>query len=190
MGMMASCSTETLSWLNNLSQAAGGVLTLALAAAIAVGWLTGQELDRRRTERLSASEREAQTARREAEGLRERMKPRSLTAEQRHRMYEVLLQAKGSVTIHYPVDVEAKGLAEQLQGLLTEAGWTTKAEGVMSFGPVIGLRLDVHDPQALPPHVSVLKRALETALGGVQVNAKERLGAGDVVLLVGSRPLN
>ena len=165
-----------MSWWNDVFRIAAWVLALVAALTAGAAWLTSRELDARRKV--------------EIDRLRERTQPRVILRDQRERMRALLRQVTGDVVIWYPADVEAKKLAEQLETLLAEAGWAVKSEGVMSFGPTIGLQIEVKDVNAAPTRAQILKNALGIEFDSVRVRANSNLVEAEVVLVVGSKPID
>jgi len=147
---MSSWPTETLAWWRNFLNVTVIVLAIATGGVMFLRYLVERELDRRRTteekalrDQMTVSKQDAETARREAERLRERLKPRDVPSEKREAMLSVLRREKGKVKILYITDPETQVLAKRLAALIREAGWETTQEGGSPFGAIVGLRLDI-----------------------------------------------
>jgi hypothetical protein len=193
--MVTSLSSETLASWKNFFEIATWVFALAAAFAAVFVWFAGRQLDRRRAaeeaswrDRIATSERAAQAANNEAAGLRERLRPREIPDTVETQMLNVLRRTKGSVRIVYIADPEAAVFARRLRPIIEGAGWEATEEGAMSFGPIIGLRLEFHSDETAPNYTGVLKEALEIASGPVTVRKNKNLREGALQLTVGSKP--
>ncbi len=184
---MESWSTQALSRLNEIFTVAAWILALLTAVATAGGWFTGRQLDRRRTVESDRLRNTAERAQAEALTLRRRLAPREVTPEQRAAVVTGLRQTRGALHVVYVSDPEAQAFAEQLVGIFEEAGWTTDSEGAMSFGPVVGLRFDVKDPDALPPQVPIIRQALSVLQRDIPARRNTSTPDDGVILVVGSK---
>ncbi len=119
---------------------------------------------------------------------------RKLTEEQRNQFLAVVRSSsreRGLITIESPMgDSEAARFAEQLSGLLKEAGWTTAVSQAAGYPQVpIGLILLVRDKERLPSVASML----QFTMGLIGLKADAYLGVdsvqpGNIRLIVGARP--
>jgi hypothetical protein len=138
---------------------------------------------------VGEAQRDASAARLELAELKEKNAPRALSAEQRATILRTLRRMKGNVQILYPTDTEAEVFAKRIGAVIREAGWEATEEGAMSFGPVVGLRLEVHDDKTNPAYTSVLKEALEITFKNIIFRANTNVEEGTLRLTVGSRSL-
>ena len=140
------------------------------------------------TSHNSALREELEEARKETAAIRERQKTRDVPVEKREDILKSLRRIKGKVQVGYINDPETQVFAARLKKILDEAGWETTEEGLMSFGAIVGLRLEVHDPTNLPPQARILKEALDVAFTDVAFRRNRNILDGDVWLTVGSKP--
>jgi hypothetical protein len=101
---------------------------------------------------ITEARQDASAARHEFAELKQKNAPRDLSAEQRSKILLVLRQTKGIVEILYPTDTEAEIFAKRIGTVIREAGWQVTEEGAMSFGPVLGLRIETHDEESTPSY--------------------------------------
>lgn len=132
---------------------------------------------------------DASLARVELAELKHKNAPRELSAEQRATILRILRRTKGNVQILYPADTEAEVFAKRVGVVIRDGGWEVTEEGAMSFGPVVGLRLEVHDEESAPGFTSVLKEALDIAFQNVLFRANKNVDKGTLRLTVGSKSL-
>ncbi len=189
-------SAEMLTWLNDSLKFAGWVLAILAGLSLAGQWFTGRELERRRASETKALRTQVETsqknvaeARAAAEVLRRRLAPRDVAPERRQQMVDILRKKPGPVQVVYPADAEARTFAMRLEAILKEAGWETKMEGAISFGPVIAFYLSVRDTLKPPARAAVLRSALSVGLGeDVGLRENKTLGEDDLQLNVSHRP--
>ena len=187
--------TEALATWRSIAQVAAFCLAGLAAFAAGAVWFTGRELDRRRSadearlhDRVTKSEEAAAAARRDAEHLRERLAPRTLSATQREKLLNQLRGVQGRALIVYPGDPEAEGFARQLHEAIAAAGWTAFLEGVATFGPVVGLEIKVRNTETAPAAMRTLHSGLEAVLGPVLVESDQNLAPDAIQVVVGSKP--
>src|SRR5688572_703410 len=132
-GWLSDVSTDTLGTWNDAFKLVGWILAGIAAAALACDWITGRELERRRTAEgvalrgeLETSRRAAAAAHADAQALRQRMEPRSVAATDHARMVEILRTSPGSITISAPADPAAHVYAGRLEPIFREAGWNVR----------------------------------------------------------------
>lgn len=141
------------------------------------------------TNAVKEARQDASLARLELAELKHKNAPRELSAEQRATILGILRRTKGNVQVLYPADTEAEVFAKRIGAVIREAGWETTEEGAMSFGPVVGLRLEIHDEESAPGFTSVLKEALDSAFQNVLFRANKNVDKGTLCLTVGSKSL-
>ncbi len=120
--------------------------------------------------------------------LEERIAPRRVTAEQAVRLADLLRQGpRGPVTIvPKTFDEEATAFAEQIAGILQEAGFQLQPPSgprPMSFG-ARGAFIWVQDPAAPPPHAALIQYCFGQV--GIELPAqmnREVVSAPDVVYI-------
>lgn len=191
---MSSWSAETLILWKDALYIVAIVLTLSAGGVMYLRYRVEKELEYRRTagektllDQVAASKQDAEAARREAEKLQKRLKPRDVPTEQRESILSALRRAHGKVSIVYLTDPETEVLAKRLGALLREAGWDTTEEGAMSFGAIVGLKVEIHNESSTPPHANLLKEALKQAFPEVMIRVNKNVPEGAVKLVVGSR---
>ncbi len=145
-----------------------------------------QDLSATRLE-LDDARKNADSARRDAERVRQQLAPRDVPSEKRAAILRSLRREKGRVHISYLSDPEAAVFATRLGKLIREAGWEATEEGVMGFGAITGLRIEIHDPNSAPSYTSVLKEALELAFDNVVIRTNADVREDGLVLTVGSK---
>jgi hypothetical protein len=119
---------------------------------------------------------------------------RKLTEEQRKQFLAIVRSStveKGLVTIESPMgDSEANKFAEQLSGLLIDAGWTTAVSQTGGYAQLpVGLIILVHDKGNLSSAASLL----QFTFGLIGFKADGYFGVdevqpGNIRLIVGTRP--
>jgi hypothetical protein len=170
-------SVDSLGRLNSylqLAVAVTGVLTAVLGAFI---WVASERLatleDGRKVElqkRVHAAESDAAEARKEAQAVASKQKPRALTQAQQEAMLNLLATAtKGSLTITAVMsDPEAERFALQLYEAFKKAGWNPKGVNLAMISPsTSGLFLKVHARESPPPCAAFI----QAALAAVQIEA-------------------
>jgi len=179
--------TSNLILRNDLNEAAGKVAGVQRDAANAQKDAADAKAAQQRVEIALARQRERTAI---AERDLERMKPRTISAEQRANLVNMLsAPPKGPVSLSSAGD-EANALAHQILEALTAAGWpaggVTNMMSNQSFPP--GVQLSIHDAQAPPPHARALRVALLAV--GIPVNEVEEpsVREGVVEILVGTKP--
>lgn len=164
----------------------GTIIEQRLARALEEGDAKARQLE----QMASKSHAAAESARQEAERLRERVQPRIITDDQERAFLKMLAQGpSGSLDTTFPLgDAEAEALANRLGVLLKMAGWRIHpfAE-VFATGP-IGLSLVIHSPEKAPKYAL----ALQDALGSIGLPAPARINSqrpeGSLALIVGHKP--
>jgi hypothetical protein len=96
---------------------------------------------------------------------------------------------KGTVEILYPTDTEAEIFAKRIGAVIREAGWQATEEGAMSFGPIVGLRIEAHDEESTPTYAKLLRQAFDDAFGNVLFRTNKNVDRGTLRLTIGSKPL-
>jgi hypothetical protein len=142
----------------------------------------------------AAGQRErAAKAERDLLELRERLKPRQFTTEQRAKLTDGLKRAtpKGLVEIFCVLgDGEGLRFANEMDEILKDAGWPTSGvnQGVYPGGNPVGYGLIVHAVATAPPYAAALQRSFEQA--GIEMQGLEvaDLAEGTVRLLIGNKP--
>lgn len=178
--------SHILLWISIVLPALGA---LAAGARYYVERSEKQLASRLTADAVSAARKEARSTRLELAELKQKNAPRELSTEQRATIIGILQRTKGNVQVLYPADTEAEAFAKRIGAVIREAGWAATEEGAMSFGPVVGLRLEVHDEESAPSYTSVLKEALEIAFQNVLFQKNKNVDKGTLRLTVGSRSL-
>ncbi|MDX2029227.1 MAG: hypothetical protein SF339_01060 [Blastocatellia bacterium] len=174
---------DNLALRGDLNKAASEVAILQKSAADARA-----EQQRVQTA-LAAQQERAAIAEKALLELQERIKPRTLTAEKRARILEILKPSpKGIVKIAFAAnDNEALSLATQIAEVLVAAGWQASPGGptIESTTPK-GLGIFVRNEQT--PGAGALQHALAAVgfpAGGM---TNPELPEGHIVLFVGQKP--
>lgn len=178
--------SHILLWISILLPALGA---LAAGARYYVEQYEKQLSVRLTSNAIKEARQDASAARVELAELKQKNAPRELSAEQRAKILGVLRQTKGIVQIHYPADTEAEMFAKRIGAVIREAGWETTEEGAMSFGPVVGLRIETHDEESTPNYTTLLREALDIAFGNVVFRSNKNVDKGTLRLTVGSKSL-
>ena len=139
-------------------------------------------------EELSKSQKEVEVTRIEAEKLRHRLADRDVPSEKREAMLSSLRRVKGKVDVLYLGEREAAVFGGKLRKLFEEADWEATEQGVMGFGPIVGLIIQIHDEKTAPSYTRVLKEALDLAFENVIIRTTRNVAEGRLVLFVGSKP--
>lgn len=178
-------AVTTVNWWLGCLLVVFGVLT---AATSVMGWVTSSRLA------TLQGEKEVEMRRRldEAE---ERLRHRSLTAEQRTRLIELLRgEPKGSIRVLTTQgDKESIAFGEEMAGVLREAGWTVEGHGVTLVAGVIfepGLHLYIRNSKNNPARAGSLQRALKSIGFPADGFANERLveEGEELSIVVGPKP--
>ena len=155
----------------------------------------GKELDLQvaeQQEQAAAQQERAAKAEREILELKERLKPRHLSNDERDRLLARLrLGPKGPVEIVCPVtDAEACDFAHELRQVLDAAGFAPVSMGMMSIvGIPTGVRLRQRDLGAAIPHLQALYETLRAFSVDTTFEAEVVLPAAPHVrMLVGLKP--
>jgi hypothetical protein len=122
--------------------------------------------------------------------LQERTRPRTISAEQRTRLIELLKDApKGPVEVEHLVgDSEGFGFAAQIAEVLRVSGWSTDLNQRIPRRTPVGVEIWVHAARTAPPHAGVLQRAFGSV--GIPFAGVEEadFAEGKVLILVGGKP--
>lgn len=176
--------SHILLWISIVLPALGA---LAAGARYYVERYEKQLSGRLTADAVTEARKDASAARLELVELKQKNAPRELSTKQRAIILGILRRTKGNVQVLYPTDTEAEVFAKRIGAVIREAGWEATEEGAMSFGPVVGLRLEVHDEESTPGYTSVLKEALDIALQNVLFRANKNVDKGTLRLTVGSK---
>lgn len=148
---------------------------------------------RQRDEKARQLEEIANKARQEAAAIRERQKPRTLNAEQKAKLTQMLSGGqRGNVYLLAAVagDGEALDLAKELNQVLNAAGWHMEnfAANWISTINVTGVTIMVHSESTAPSHADILQKALEAV--GIQSPGQVDVGTpeGKFTVVVGHKP--
>ena len=153
--------------------------------------LAKSELDLSATKiELNKARQDADTARKSAEQVRQQLAPRAVSLEQRRAIVDRLRPFQGKLEVLYPADVEAQIFAKRLAAIIREAGWEVTEEGAISFGPLVGLRVEVYDEESAPEYTTALKDALRTVSDRLLFRVNKGVAKGNLRLTVGSKPLD
>lgn len=191
-------SADSLGRLNSYLQLAVAVTGVLTAVLGAFTWIASERLatleDVRKSElqkRIHTAESDAAEARKEAQAVAAKQKPRALTQAQQLTLLNLLsVGAKGNVTITAVMsDPEAERFAMQLFEIFQKAGWNPKGVNLSMIMPSpSGIFLKVHARESTPPHAAQIQSALmvvEVETPGVIDPKIEK----DVVeLLIGHKP--
>lgn len=141
---------------------------------------------------LAKQEKQAADAKREYLELKERIKPRRLSASRAAQLVQLLKdRPKGNLQVAFPaIDTEAQVYAIEISNALTAAGYPLKPlNGDLNVARVrFGLQLSVHDPKAAPAYLAHLLQALQSIDIAVAVKKDDSLNPDTAVLFVGSKP--
>jgi hypothetical protein len=191
-------SLESLGRLNSylqLAVAVTGVLTAILGGLI---WIASERLavleDTQKRElqnRVQTAESDAAEARREAQAVAAKQRPRALTQDQQSTLLGLLgQQPKGDVLITAVMsDPEAERFALQLYELFKKAGWNPKGVNLAMMSPApSGVFLKIKDKEAPPAHAGLVQAALAAAQVEAPCVIDAKLDGKLVGLLVGHKP--
>lgn len=136
-------------------------------------------------------EKEAADAKRAYFELQERVKPRSLTAEESARLKEMLEKGlKGYVVINCILgDSESTAFANELNEVLKAAGWQTSDVRPSVYGPTLpnAVQVRVHAGSPIPVHALSLLKAMQAVSILSAGVPKEEIQKGVVELVVGTK---
>lgn len=141
---------------------------------------------------VAAQQERAAKAERALLELQERLRPRTLTPEQRAQLVELLRRGpKGTISLSCPVnDIEAHGFATLLEGVLEDAGWNP---GEVVFAalknPPVGVRIIQRNGGAAIPSAQALADALIAVGVTIDLRFDPNLSEGDLRVIVGTKPL-
>jgi hypothetical protein len=170
-----------------------GLIAIGVLGALigAANLIVGNQIESLKAEQSRRTHEQLEVTQRELQETKQRVQPRSLTAEQRKRLLAALRKGPaGSVSITAVVgDAESMGFAAQLKEVLQEAGWPTTGIGQVVLGGVVkGLIISVHGTNAIPAHAVTLQQALNSLGFEAQGNAASELAPDSIGLLVGVKP--
>lgn len=120
-----------------------------------------------------------EVAEKELTSLRVKSAPRSLLSEERQALSAFLTsQPKGSVVIKASVNApDARGYADEIGAVLTDAGWTVRIDNAIFAGrDTVGVWITVKDPKKAPPAAGLLQNALKAA--GIDARGQYDAGMG------------
>jgi len=126
--------------------------------------------------------------------VRRRQSPRTLTAEQRSKLIEILKEnQKGEIEITCVMgDGEGYAFATEIDGLLKAAGWTIIGGGVSqavySGGNPKGAGIIVRSQESAPNYAIILQQAFSEVGYPIAGAIDSSLPEGKVKLLIGNKP--
>jgi hypothetical protein len=146
---------------------------------------------------LAKQQEKAAIAERSLLELQERIKPRTISADQRATLIRLLtpipkLGSEGKIVVRSVAgDGEADFFAGQIVGVLKASGFTTEdqVQSVYGGGNPIGSFISVHNIRAAPAYVVSIQRAFQYV--GIIMGAFEKpdeVPEGNVVITVGNKP--
>jgi hypothetical protein len=121
--------------------------------------------------------------------LKEQLKPRHLSDEQRTKLIDILSHGPtGTFELQFLAnDPESQNFADQLSAALQQAGWTLHGMGAnIGPSPGVGLQIIVQNPES--PRAVFLQRALGAIGFPANGTIAPGLPADTVTLLVGVKP--
>jgi hypothetical protein len=136
------------------------------------------------------AKRRAAEAAREAAEAAERLKPRSLTPEQRRQFRDLTLALpKSDVELQVPAgDQEAERFAVEIAQMLVESGWPVRDTSRAVFAaPPTGLILQIRDKDAQPAAAGILQKAFEKIGFTVPGGYNPTVAVGMTRLIIGKK---
>lgn len=179
-----------------VSIAAGAIAVAALIGQVVAGRVLSnrqaKELEDLKTATARQQERAA-SAEKELLEVKERTAPRRLTEAQRASIKrELQATPKGTLVIIPMLDSpETHRYALDFAEVLRDAGWDSRVQPILWIGdsPITGVILAMENPQAIPPWVNPLFKAIETA--GVKIEAqtvRQLVDGAPISLVVAYKP--
>lgn len=128
------------------------------------------------------------------EEVRRRQKPRTLSAEQRSKLIEILkANQKGEVEITCVMgDGEGYAFATEIDGLLKTAGWTITGGGVTQAvyngGNPKGAGIIIHSQETAPPYAAILQQAFNDVGYPIAGALDSSVPEGKIKFIIGNKP--
>ncbi len=140
--------------------------------------------------KLAGQQERAAQAERSLLELQEKLRPRTLSSEQRAKLIDALSRIpKGPVEfLHVEGDHEAFDFAEQVRDVLQKAGWDVGERTIMLGVNVVGTLIVVHDAQSAPPYAGALQKAFASASLDLVGTLDGKLPQSRVRIIVGHKP--
>lgn len=178
--------TWWLRWIGASLTIAGGLCVIAtLAGSKRVETLK----NKRDVLKQEEGESKEKALRARLEAAEERQRDRRLTDEQRILIKQALQASpKGRIVIISMTDsTESHRYATDFDEVLREAGWTSRVQPILRLSegpPPTGLILAMENPQAIPPYINPLFKALKNANVPAEAQTAPKLIQDEPITLV------